>query len=95
VVGGFVIGAGRMAMRVRTAPSSTTGSGVVVGHEAVVRAQSGVAQVFVAGAWWSVHSQSPLTDGQIVTITAMDGLRLEVEPVLSADSDSSGKGETT
>lgn len=95
VVGGFVIGAGRMAMRVRTSPSSTTGSGVLVGHEALVRVNSGVPQVFVAGAWWSVHSEAPLSDGQIVTITAMDGLRLKVEPVLSADSDSSGKGETT
>jgi membrane-bound serine protease (ClpP class) len=95
VVGGFVIGAGRMAMRVRTSPSSTTGAGVLVGHEAAIRVRSGVAQVFVAGAWWSVHGHAPLVDGQIVTITAMDGLRLEVEPVSSADSDSSGKGETT
>lgn len=88
VVGAFVIIAGRLAMRIRTAPSTTTGAGVLVGHEAQVQLRQGQPQVFLSGAWWTVRSSHALTDGQIVTITAMDGLRLEVEPVsISNDAD--------
>jgi membrane-bound serine protease (ClpP class) len=93
VVGGFVIMAGRMAMRIRRSPSVTTGAGVLVGHDATVRLRSDVAQVFVSGAWWTVHSPEPLTDGQQVRITAMDGLHLEVRPVAASDLSSIGKGD--
>jgi membrane-bound serine protease (ClpP class) len=93
VVGVFVIMAGRMAMRIRRSPSTTTGAGVLVGREATVRVRSGLTQVFVAGAWWTVHSETLLADGQLVRITAMDGLRLEVDPVAASDMSSSGKGD--
>jgi membrane-bound serine protease (ClpP class) len=92
VVGGFVIMAGRMAMRIRRSPSVTTGAGVLVGHEATVRVRTGAAQVFIAGAWWAVHSAVPLVDGQLVRITAMDGLHLEAAPVDADHMSSLGKG---
>jgi membrane-bound serine protease (ClpP class) len=94
VIGGFVVLAGRMAMRVRRSPSVTTGAGVLIGHEAPVRVRAGVAQVFVAGAWWKVQSSAPLTDGQVVVVTAMDGLQLEVSPLPPAEMSSSGKEVT-
>jgi membrane-bound serine protease (ClpP class) len=84
VVGVFVIVAGRMAMRIRTAPSTTTGPGLLVGHEAPVRLRSGQPQVFLAGAWWTVHSDAALADGLVVTVRSVDGLRLEVDPVTTA-----------
>jgi len=83
VVGGFVIIAGRIAMRARRAPSVATGSGLLVDHDAVVRAGSSHPQVFLAGAWWSVRSADPaieLVDGTIVRVTEVDGLTLVVEP---------------
>jgi membrane-bound serine protease (ClpP class) len=93
VVGGFVIVAGRMAMRIRRSPSVTTGAGVLVGHEAMVRVRSGKTQVFIGGAWWTAHSAEPLSDGQTVKVIAMDGLRLEVSPVEAEQMSSSGKGD--
>lgn len=83
VVGAFVIIAGRMAMRVRTAPSTTTGAGLYVGHDAVVRVRNDQAQVFIGGAWWSVRpavAGTHLRDGESVRIVGMEGLDLLAEP---------------
>jgi membrane-bound serine protease (ClpP class) len=83
VVGAFVIVAGRLAMRARKAPSTTTGAGLYVGHEAVVRLRDGRAQAFMAGAWWSVRPATPgtaLTDGASVRIVDVQGLDLIAEP---------------
>jgi membrane-bound serine protease (ClpP class) len=82
VVGAFVIVAGRVAMRVRTAPSTTTGVGLYLGHDAVVRVRNDQAQVFIGGAWWSVRpagSHIRLDDGASVRIVGMEGLHLLVE----------------
>lgn len=81
VIATFVIVAGRLAMRIRTQPSQTTGAGVLVGHEAVVRRRGSLSQVFLGGAWWSVESEMPLSEGETIVVTAMDGLRLRVQPV--------------
>lgn len=83
VVGGFVIIAGRIAMRARRAPSISTGAGLVVGHDAVVRVGAGRPQVFLAGAWWSIRPAEPgteIADGTLVRVTEVDGLTLVVEP---------------
>lgn len=83
VVGGFVIVAGRVAMRVRTAPSTSTGTGVLVDHTAPVRVQRGHAQVFLAGAWWSVRPRDAtvaLEPDTLVRVVEVDGLTLVVEP---------------
>jgi membrane-bound serine protease (ClpP class) len=83
VVALFVIAAGRIAMRVRTAPSTTTGAGVLVGARAPVRGGGPRPQIFVQGAWWGVRSQDPeavLADGQEVEVVDVDGLHLVVTP---------------
>lgn len=83
VVGLFVIVAGRIAMRVRTAPSTTTGRGLLVGWHGTVRASGGQAQVFVQGAWWSVRARNPdalIDDGATVEVVDVEGLHLIVVP---------------
>lgn len=82
VVALFVIAAGRIALRVRTAPSTTTGVGVLVGARAQVRGAERP-QIFVQGAWWSVRPQDPaavLAEGQDVEVVDIDGLHLIVTP---------------
>lgn len=90
VVSAFVIIAGRIAMRARRAPSTTTGSGLFVGRRVVVRAPHGRPQVFVEGAWWSVRADdpsTPLVDGTEVEVVAVDGLVLIVHPAATASAD--------
>jgi len=82
VVGLLVIFAGRMAWRVRRAPSAT-GTGQVIGLQGTVKHVEGeTAQIFVEGAWWRVHADEPLSPGQRVFVVAADGLELKVRPVL-------------
>jgi membrane-bound serine protease (ClpP class) len=84
VVGGFVIVAGRIALRTRTRPSTTTGSGLLVGWRGPIRVTRGQPQVFAQGAWWSVRAQDSgtvLDDGVTVEVVDLDGLRLIVAPV--------------
>ena len=84
VVGLFVIVAGRLALRARSAPSTTTGRGALVGATATVRLTHGAPQVFVLGAWWAVSAREPhasLDDGAIVEVVDVDGLRLIVDPM--------------
>jgi membrane-bound serine protease (ClpP class) len=83
LVGGFVILAGRIAMRVRTAPSTTTGGNVLMGQEATVVMTKGKPQAVVRGAWWNLRPAdpaSPLVQGSRVRVTEVDGLELVVEP---------------
>jgi membrane-bound serine protease (ClpP class) len=90
VVGAFVFIAGRIAVRVRHVPSVTTGVGLLVDHEGLVRVQHGHPQIFLSGAWWSVRPGSPgtaLVDGTLVRVTDVDGLTLIVEPVMLAPPD--------
>lgn len=84
VVGGFVIVAGRIALRARTAPSTTTGKGLLVGWQGPVRITRGEPQVFAQGAWWSVRARNPeitLDDGDTVEVIDLVGLDLVVSPV--------------
>jgi membrane-bound serine protease (ClpP class) len=96
VVGLFVVVAGRIALRSRRAPSTTTGPGLLIGSPATVRLTHGAAQVFVQGAWWSATSRDPntaLDDGAIVEIVDVEGLKLVVDPVSAptrAESDQEG-----
>lgn len=83
VVGLFVIVAGRVAFRVRSVPSTTTGRGALVGIRATVRVTGGSPQVFVQGAWWSASARdphAPLDHGTTVEVVDVDGLRLIVDP---------------
>src|SRR5690606_23570265 len=77
VVGVFVIVAGRIALRVRTAPSTTTGRGLLVGGQAPVRMSGTHPQVFLQGAWWGVRSEHPsivLAQGDTVEVVAVPRL---------------------
>lgn len=83
VVGAFVVIAGRIAMRSRAAPSSTTGQGLLIGRHATVRLSGAGAQVFIQGAWWGVRAddhQAVVADGSRVEVVGMDGLTLVVKP---------------
>lgn len=83
VVGVFVVVAGRVALRARAAPSTTTGRGLLVGRQAQVRLTGGEAQVFVQGAWWSARpreTDAALDDGATVEVVDVDGLHLIVDP---------------
>lgn len=86
VVASFVVVAGRFAMRARRSPSTTTGSGLLVGRTATVRNDRGRPQVFVGGAWWSVHPRETgtvLDDGIDVEVVDVEGLTLVVAPAAS------------
>lgn len=91
VVGAAVVFAGRLALRARRAPSTTTGAGVLTAHVVELEHVEGdTARVFVEGAWWTVRSTgAPLQEGERARVTGIDGLTLLVEPVTSEDQDSS------
>lgn len=89
VVGCFVIVAGRIALRARRAPSTTTGRGLLVGWQGPVRMTRGEPQVFAHGAWWNVRARDPdtvLDAGVTVEVVDLDGLRLVVTPVPASTS---------
>jgi membrane-bound serine protease (ClpP class) len=95
VVSGFVVVAGRLALRTRTTPATTTGMGALLGQHAAVSAHGGGPQVFLHGAWWSVHGRDPdleLSDGTEVEVVATEGLRLVVEPRSPAPSGDPDEG---
>jgi membrane-bound serine protease (ClpP class) len=74
----LVIVAGRLALRSRKAPSTTTGAGPFQGRAVTVRMHGDRPQAFVEGAWWQLRSDVPLRDGQVVEIERMEGLELVV-----------------
>lgn len=81
VIGGFVVIAGRVALRARRAPSTSTGQGLYLGWRGTVRVRGGEPQAFVQGAWWRVRpaeGEPPIDDGAEVEVVAMDGLQLVV-----------------
>jgi membrane-bound serine protease (ClpP class) len=87
VVGVFVVIAGRIAMRSRVAPASTTGPGLFVGRQATVRLGSAGAHVFMQGGWWGIRPAEPdvvVADGSRVEVVGMDGLTLVVDALPAA-----------
>jgi len=90
VIGSFVVIAGRISLRSRRAPSSTTGPGLLVGRQATVRLSGAGEQVFVQGAWWGIRPADPhetVTDGSRVEVVGLDGLTLVVEPLHALSDD--------
>lgn len=82
VVGAAVVAAGRFVVRARRLPSRLSGSDVLIGQVATVRAAGAARQVFVGGAWWRVRDEgSPPDDGTVVRIVGVEGLDLVVEPL--------------
>jgi membrane-bound serine protease (ClpP class) len=59
-----------------------TGAEAMIGkHAEVMGATSSAGRVRLDGEIWNARSESPLTRGQTVRVTAVDGLTLVVEPV--------------
>jgi membrane-bound serine protease (ClpP class) len=89
--------AGRLALRTRSVPSTTTGADRLLGHLVPVLDADGITgRGFTEGAWWSVRSVGPpLPAGGDVRVVGMDGLVLLVEPVAGQDTgeQASDRGE--
>ncbi len=81
LVGGGTVLAGRLALRARRAPSTTTGTGALVGKVVTVRQSSGsTGQAHLEGAWWNLRTDGePLHPGDQVRVRSVDGLELVVE----------------
>jgi len=74
-----------MALSVQRLPDRT-GSAVLVGLVAPVRVgAAGAPKVFVDGALWEARSAAPLTDGQLVEVTGVDGLAVLVKPTARSE----------
>ena len=68
----------------------STGREGLIGHRAEVRAPieaGGTGKVFLMGELWNARSGAPLAAGTQVEVSAVDGLTLEVEPVVSSEAD--------
>lgn len=61
-----------------------TGAEAMIGkHAVVMEGASSAGRVRLEGEIWKARSEVPLTRGQTVRVTAIDGLTLVVEPVIS------------
>jgi membrane-bound serine protease (ClpP class) len=80
-----VVVAGRVAMRTRKAPSTTTGADALIGRLVEIREADGRSgRTHAQGAWWSLRSTGPpLTAGGQARVTDVDGLVLLVDPAPS------------
>lgn len=81
VVGGGVILAGRVALRSRYLPSSTSQKRFIGQVLTVGRSDGPRGQALAEGAWWNLRSEAgPLEPGMAVRVTDVDGLDLVVRP---------------
>lgn len=78
----LMVAAGRVAMRTRGAPSTTTGTDALVGRLVEVREADGhLGSTHTQGSWWSLRSTGPpLVAGGQARVVDVDGLTLLVEP---------------
>ncbi|GAA5057076.1 nodulation protein NfeD [Thermocatellispora tengchongensis] len=83
--------AGRIVYRTRHG-SAATGTSALVGRTAQVGESEGDrGRIFMDGAWWAARSTGgPLSPGQDVRVTDVDGLTLVVEPLREDPSASDG-----
>src|SRR3954452_13824855 len=95
ILAGFIIFASRKATAAHRAEPVRTGSEELIGAVAEVREPlDPEGHVFVAGALWRARTSEagPIGLGNRVTIKAVEGLTLEVEPVADRDPASIQKG---
>lgn len=85
VVGAAVVIAGRVAMRSRGAPSTTTGRDLFIGQIlTVARTDNRGGQAMAQGAWWNLrHPAGPLEQGMRVRVVDVEGLDLVVSTDLT------------
>jgi membrane-bound serine protease (ClpP class) len=77
----FAMLVARLALKSRRS-RITTGTQALIGATAHVKDwQGSEGHVFVAGERWAAHGPADLHAGQKVTVTAVDGLQLDVAPV--------------
>lgn len=95
LVGGGTVVAGRLALRARRAPSTTTGKGALVGRVVTVqRSEGSTGQAHVDGTWWNLRSTGPpLEPGDQLRVRSVDGLDLVVEPTVAEPNDMSDEQE--
>jgi membrane-bound serine protease (ClpP class) len=91
IVGGAAVatailaGLSLMALSVQRLPGRT-GVAVLVGQVVPARVgATGALKVFADGALWEARSAAPLTDGQLVEITGVDGLAVLVKPSVRSE----------
>ena len=84
----MVVIAGRLALRARRAPSTTTGPELLAGHEVTVtEADGSTGRAFTEGSWWSLRSEGgPLRVGESARVVRVDGLQLVVVPLPGKDT---------
>jgi membrane protein implicated in regulation of membrane protease activity len=71
-----------------------TGAEAMVGrHAEVLEGSSHAGRVRLSGEIWNARSEVPVTKGQIVRITAVDGLTLVIEPVVDRWRAARGHGK--
>jgi membrane-bound serine protease (ClpP class) len=77
------VAAGRVVLRTRSQPSTTSGADLFTGRTVTVREADGTTgRTFTEGAWWSVRSTGlPLHAGEPARVECLDGLVLVVEPL--------------
>ncbi len=75
--------AGRLVMRTRRMPSTSTGADAFTGRLVTVREADGpTGRTFTEGAWWSLRSVGPpLRPDAQARVVALDGLVLVVDPL--------------
>jgi membrane-bound serine protease (ClpP class) len=85
VAAGAALLAGRLVMRTRKVPSTSTGADVFPGRIVTVREADGLSgRTFTEGAWWSLRSAGPpLRPGTQARVVALDGLVMLVDPIAS------------
>jgi membrane-bound serine protease (ClpP class) len=84
LVGGFFVVVAGLVFRSRIRRPMTGESGLI-GETGVVRTPlTPTGRIQVHGELWFARCRTPLTTGQRVRVTAVDGLTLEVEPEVSA-----------
>lgn len=73
--------AGRVAMRTRRLPSTTTGADAIIGHRVkVVEADGSTGRAMVQGSWWSLRSTGQvLHAGAEGLVVGIDGLVLVID----------------
>jgi membrane-bound serine protease (ClpP class) len=86
VVGVAIVGAGRLALRTRHAPASTTGYGPLIDRTIRVGLVDGErVSALVDGAWWTVRTDGPVEVGDELVVRSVEGLTLVAEPPTDRD----------
>lgn len=82
LVGGFFVAVAGLVFRSRNRRPMTGSSGLIGEIGLVKIPLAPIGRIQVHGEWWSARCRTPVGVGQSVRVTEVDGLTLEVEPLL-------------